>query len=585
MHNKTLYQRIELRQKSMIDDPQRVEFDDRNREIIEYCRPDLAPYLDERRVKGQKRTSKMYTSKVTTDLETAADAFVGNVFLPEGWFGYSLFGEENDVDENQAWMQSVEKHFSQVYIDQGFYDTLPPIVMDKLSIGEGLLFIGEQDVEDLRTELDKDSDKERRRVANIAKEEAGEEPLEDRTETVAYFEYVEFMSTWWTRDRYNRLDCVHNKFDIKAWEAFERWGEKCSAAIIKNAEDDPLKTHWFIHSIYKKTDPILKGIKLEKDRPFVEFYTEEKTQIDQNDMMDGILEQSGYKHMPFVDWPHWLKSGESIGRGPLGTAITTVKRLHSMHKDNMLASQRRGDPPLKVSATLKGRMNLRAGGKTYLKNTGEDLTEVYRGTGYAESIDYMERTEKEIEEVLGLPFFLSLLGETKRMTIPELMERIGERAAAMAPRLGLGERIFLSAVHQRLWDIEEKNGRIPPAPSALQELIATSESSIILRVRYKGPLSLAQEQLFTQRKILGTLSLVQAVAPYDPQAAADKIDVATATEHILDEGGFYQDSIRTDEEVAEIAEARNDLVAQQAQVEQDKTDSETAKNLSQVQQE
>ncbi len=585
MKNKTLYQRIELRQKQMVDDPERVEFDDRNREVIEYTRPDLSQYTDERHVKGEKRTSKMYTSKVTTDLETAADAFVGNVFLPEGWFGYSLYGDENDVDENQAWMQKVEKHFSQVYLDYGFYDTLPPIVMDKLSIGEGLLFIGEQEEEDLRTDLDKDTDKVQKKAANAAREETGEQAIEDRIETFPYFEYIEFMSSWWTRDRYNMIDCFHNKFELKAWEAFDRWGDNCSAAIKKNAEDNPLKTHWFIHAVYKKTDPILKGIKLDKDRPFVEFYIEEKTQIDQNDMMDGILGQSGYKHMPFVDWPHWLKSGESIGRGPLGTAITSVKRLHSMHKDNMLASQRRGDPPLKLSSSLRGRTSLAAGGKTYLKNIGEDMSEVYSGSGYAESIDYMERTENELEEVLGLPFFLNMLRETKRMTIPELMERIGERAAAMAPRMGLGERVFLQPVHQRLWDIEEKNGRIPEAPAALQQEIADSDSKTILRVRYKGPLSLAQEQLFTQRKILGTLSLVQSVAVFDEQAARDRIDVGVATEHILDEGGFYQDAIRSDEDVTEMVEARNEVAAQEMELEQNKMQSETAKNMAAVEEE
>ena len=85
--NRTLAENIELRQELMEKSEERIAFTTNVREIIEYSRPDLSKYIDDTQRKGEKRTGSMYTSKVTTDIETAADAFVGNVFNP----GNSVF--------------------------------------------------------------------------------------------------------------------------------------------------------------------------------------------------------------------------------------------------------------------------------------------------------------------------------------------------------------------------------------------------------------------------------------------------------------------------------------------------------------
>ena len=81
---------------------------------------------------------------------------------------------------------------------------------------------------------------------------------------------------------------------------------KCSKAIQDDAEKNPLKEHWFIQCIYKKTDKIFKGVKLDKDRPYIEMFIEVDVEEKSIGMMDNILAQDGYKSMPFADWPHWL---------------------------------------------------------------------------------------------------------------------------------------------------------------------------------------------------------------------------------------------------------------------------------------
>ena len=133
-------------------------------------------------------------------------------------------------------------------------------------------------------------------------------------------------------------------------------------------------------------------------------------------------------------------------------------------------------------------------------------------------------------------------------------------------------------IHNRTWRIEQRRGRLPEPPRILQNLVDAGKISARLTVRYKGPLTLAQDQMFSQRKLITTLSSIQAVAQYDPAAAADKIDVGRATEHILDQGGFWQDSIRDDEAVAERQELREKIEMAQIKGEMEEQEAKTEKD-------
>lgn len=552
-NNKSLAELIIERQDYFENNTQRAQFDERNKDIIDYARPDLSKYHDKAQVKGEKRGSKMYTSKVTTDLETAADAFVGNVFTPQGWFGLDMKEAWlNQEDIVQGWLEALAMHMNSVYDDSNFYAIMPAITMDAFSVGDGICYIGDD-------------------------EDAGS----------THYEYCEIMGTWFSRDKFYKLTTVHRKRTITAIEAYRRWGKKCSDELVQEAFVNPFSEYVYIHAVYKSDDPLLDGTRFDIDRPYMEFYVLETSNkntlaYDPNDRFTGILEQKGYFEMPYMDWPYWLKSSEEYGRGPLGLAITTVKRLHADHKTMMVASQRAGAPPLKASHALRGRIDLNPDGITFVKaGMGQDVEPLHRhNSGYPFGIDYLERTEKQIEDVLHLSLFLMASQQTKRINIPELMEQIGEKAAAMAPRLGLLQKLFLLNVHNRTWRIEQRRGRLPEPPRILQQLVDAGRISPVIKVRYKGPLTMAQDQLFMQRRIMGTLSTVGALAQYDPDGVSDVIDAPRAAEHVLDEGGFPQDSIRPEEVRAEREALRMQIQMANAQAQVDNTDSQTVKNIS-----
>jgi hypothetical protein len=412
----------------------------------------------------------------------------------------------------------------------------------------------------------------------------------DLDEGLPYFDYREALGAWWRRDRFGRLILMHEKLTLSAYEAFQRWGHNCNESIILNAIRAPTTEHTFLHVVYPVNDPLLEGVRFKKvgKRKFIELWIEQGGKENQGhsnrayegavDPMGGILQQEGYFSMPYVDWPYWLKSGETYGRGPLGSALFTVKRCHAEHKQMMLAGQKAVNPPMWAGAQLRGKIDLSPSGNsqgiTYADNVNADvLKQAQSLSGYPFGIDQLDRTEKEISDVLQLDLFLMIAMTDKEMKATEVVERIGEKAAALRPRLGLLDRLCLTQSHTRVWQIESLNNRLPTPPDVYYELAAARDErgqamfNLGVDIRYKGPLSQAQELVFLQRRVQAAFATAAPYADLDPRAVRAKIDSATGIEDAFDKAGL-SDIIRSDEEFEAIIAAENqaDAEAHQAAI-------------------
>jgi len=173
--------------------------------------------------------------------------------------------------------------------------------------------------------------------------------------------------------------------------------------------------------------------------------------------------------------------------------------------------------------------------------------------------DLIDRMEAELRDMLKLNVFMAMTMKTKDMRVDEVMQVIGEQAALMAPRIGLMNSICLDNLHARMWSIEEQRGRLYQAtnpPGIIMNYLAMSRKEagrngrkwrgLPIRVVYKGPMQLAQDSYFVQRRLMSGLAPINAyLVPIDAEAVADKIDVAVATEEVLDKTGFMQSAIRS----------------------------------------
>lgn len=554
----TLAQRFLTRQKSYESDSERLRFETEYREVVRYCRPDLSPDLRRGSTKrGERRAAfkGSYTSKPFVDIVRSSEAFVGNVFSTEGWFGMRMFQRElNDIDSIQRYTQKLEDHFAGVYNDSNFMSMMPNIAMDLLSHGEPLAYCGN-----------------------------------DLDERLPYFQYCEVLATWIQRDRHGFLSSVHRAICKTAGEAYHQWGTKCSDRIIHEAENGrPNEPHWFLHTVCRRTDPILKTVKkLERERPFIEFYFEFESARNQGEgkqqspewYFSGVLEQGGYHQMPYFEWPYALKSYEAYARGPMMNSLVSLKRVHGEHKAMSLLSQRTAAPPMKAFRIQQGRIRLRPDGISIMEHPDSMLESVYGGAAsYPLPENHLEREEAVLEEAIHLSTFLSMHLATKQMTVPEVMERMGERAAQLMPRLGMGQRYFLTPIHARVWAIEESYGRLPEPPEELLQAAAQGLVDPSVSVIYQGPLSRAQEQMFISRRVSIPLGVAAQLSEFDPQAVTNAMDVGAATEKTLDESGFWHEGIRSKEDRRAREEMQLQLAANQVALEAGEKESKIVQN-------
>ena len=572
---KSLADRIIARQKSLEGNSERSAFNSRNQEIIRYIRPDLSPDLGSNTSKGHTRGHNMFTDKPYTALTHAADAFIGNVLVPHGWFGYEMrvepvlarryeeFADLNDEDEVQEWLQDCELYMAGVYATSNFYAVMPPVAMDALSLGDGIAYVN----------VDEDNS--------------------------PYVDYCEFMNTWIVRDHFMRIIVAHRRVEYTALEAYERWGMACSSAVIADATGgDPANPYKFLHVVYRRTDNILKGIPLGAQREFYDFWIQEENESNPlasstggKDFKTGILAEEYHSTMPYVDWPYMLKSSETYGRGAMG--LVSIKRLHAFWKAYMLHAQRGAAPPLIGDSALKEQLDLSPDGVTWTQNPEAVLREVYnRGVRPDVATDFIERQEKEIDDMLHLNLFLAMTLTQKDMRVDEVHQRIGEQAAALQPRLGLLNSLTLSQIHERFWSIEEKAGRLPKPPpvilayaDALHQLRPPKNKDLadvnvhVVKVRYKGPLAQAQESLFMQRRLGGGVTAMQIFGNIDPEAVADKVDVANGIEEIFDRTDFPQKAIRKDDEFQQRQLFRQQLAMAQIEAQTGREEAEGQSKL------
>jgi hypothetical protein len=556
---KSLSQLVADRQSSWEGNTERSNFNQRVQDTIKYCRDDLDPDLETNPGRGAKRTdqeSSQFTSRVMTSLEDAADAFCGNLFVPQGWFGYEIMDQRlQGNDDIQAWLQRAEKHIDMAISQANFYPQMPNVAMDALSIGEGLIFVGEDEKQDR-----------------------------------AFVHYWESLNTWFIRDHWGQIIAVHHRWTMSAMEAYSRWGTKCSKTVVENAEGNrPAEKANFIQAIYRRSDPMLRGLKFERERPFVEVWIEEDSE--KNDKtystsewrdsgMNGILEQGGYSGMPVIDWPYWWKSSETYGRGPMH--LVSIKRLHAIWKSTLLGINRAGAPPLLASASLRDLLDLGPDGVTWVKNASDlEVRPVYgNAIDYRGNLELINKAEEDLREMLKLNVFLAMTMKTKEMRVDEVMQVVGEQAAMLSPRIGLLASLFLDTFHQRMWSIEEQRGRLavtePPGiiMNYLQAMRTEAAQKgrkfkgLPMRIVYKGPLQVAQDSYFVQRRLAAGLAPIRAyLLDIDPEAVADALDVGIACEEVMDNTGFMQKAVRSKEDRAARQKQRAEAQMMQMQSE------------------
>lgn len=531
--------RIVKRQALLENDTERTEWIERCKDVIRLVRPDLVAWLWNNLNRGEKAGQYMHTSKPFTDAQKSADGFVGNAFGEDNWVVPTMpelmdLADPREKNILQKWFQQCSKWLTDEYRFGTFMMIQPAQALDSLTIGDSLTYTGQK-------------------------------------KRVVYHKHCNILDAYLKRGHDLQLRMTHYLEHYMAAEAYEEWGEKLSPDTCRAVYVEPTRRVTVIRCVYEADDPIFQGLEKYLDRAadytHYEFLIEKDsrkntTAYDSDDPLCGILEQHGYIENPFSDWPYWLNNQESYGWSPYAAALISIKRLHLQYKTMANAAQQATDPAMKTTVKNKNRIDLRPGKMSYLDNPNEMLEEAYRRpVQYPFSIDFLERTENELEEVLHLSLYQAMMLRTKEMTVPEVLEVIGEKARLLSPRIGMYQYLYANPIHQRRWALAKtmKEGPIYREPENLSKVIRKLGLSEKPRMLYRGPLAQASEMVFVQRRVQSNVALLQAVASLGEQATLDVQDSVKAgklSEHIMDSLDMFQDVIASEEEIKQQRQRR-----------------------------
>lgn len=268
-----------------------------------------------------------------------------------------------------------------------------------------------------------------------------------------------------------------------------------------------------------------------------------------------IMFQEYYTDKPILVG-RWEKVfNEVYGRSPAMEALPNVRLANSMAKAHMVAAEKIINPPLQVrNEGTYGQINLSAGAVNF---SDGDITPISDIGNIPLTLEMQEAVRNEIRKSFFIDQ-LQMVGTTQ-MTATEVLQRQDERARLIAPAIGMIQSELLGPVVGRAMQILMDDGHIPPAPARMKEVVGDPS----LNVSYVSPLTRAQRSS-EATSIVDFIGIVGQMAQTDPNVLT-RIDSDGAVKELHDIMGVPSDVLRSDDEVAAIANQQ----AEQQQMQQE----------------
>lgn len=289
---------------------------------------------------------------------------------------------------------------------------------------------------------------------------------------------------------------------------------------------------------------------------------------EKGDAEKKFLRESGFQTFPAM-CPRWDITGEdSYGTDSPGMiALGDVKQLQIMEKRKGQAIAKAVDPPLKGPSSLRTqKTSLLPGDVTYVdvRDGQQGLSPIHevRLEGLRFLIEDGDRVIYRIQRAFYEDLFLMLAREGEQggqpITAREVDERHEEKLLALGPVLERTNDELLDPIVDRVYQMMEQAGMIPPPPQELQ--------GIKLKVEYISILAQAQKLVGVtgqDRFLQTTLGLTQ-IFP----EVRNKVDV----NQVIDN---YAEMLGVDPRIVRSTDEANAMTAQQQKAQQGAADAET----------
>ena len=527
----------------------RQSFEAHWRDLSEYFRPRRARFTLADNARGNKRSEKIIDSTPVFAARTLQAGMMSGVTSPaRPWFRLTLpdkqLAEHHDV---RRWLDDVRERMASVFIRSNLYNQLPSYYGDMGVFGTAALAIEEDDETTIR-------------ATHFA---IGEYWLATNAKGQVRTFAREFQMT--VRQVVEQFGIFEGDSDVpsehnlslqvvNAWKG-DRLDEKVTIVhlITENPAHDP-----------KKLDA--------KFKRYVSLYFENGTGDDK------MLQESGYDEFPVMAARWETTPGDVYGTDSPGmTALSDNKALQFGEKLGAQALEKMVKPPMVASVSMtQNPLSLLPGGVSYVDETSDKKFRAAIDTsGFRVDLlgQEQDKVRMRVEKAFFVDLFLLISSSDRReITATEIRVRQEEKLLNLGPVLERINEDLLDPLIDRVFNIMQRRGEIPPPPEALQ--------GMPLRVEYVSVMAQAQKAI--GRSGLETFaSFGASVAQFRPDVL-DKIDTDQMMDEYAEMTGVPVSVIVSDEQVAEVRAARAEVQAKQAATEQAMMESQTARNLAQA---
>lgn len=353
-----------------------------------------------------------------------------------------------------------------------------------------------------------------------------------------------------------QVDTVFRKFSMTCRQLVAKFGLENVSDSVKSSWDTGAYETWFevVHAVLPNTNRDTGKLNSKNKRYSSVYY-------EPGGSGDKLLSESGFDEMPILV-PRWDINGEdAYGSSCPGIlALGGVKALQLQQKRKDQAIDKLVNPPMMAPSSMKNeRLSLLPGDVTYYNGAGDTqgFKPVYEiNPRISELLESIQDGRQLTNECYFVPLFNMFSNiNTRSMPIEAVNEMRDEKMLQIGPVLDRLNDELLDPAIDRIFNIMNRRGMLPPPPEELQ--------GQPLRVEYTSVMAQAQKAvgIGSIERFVGFIGNMTAAGF---QQAADKLDVDQAIDEYGDMLGVPTTITKSDEQV----QAEREQRAQQQQAAQ-----------------
>ena len=494
------------------------------RDVRDYIRPRKQQVDSSQVISAERHTNKMFDSSAPEASRIMAMS-MQNALVPQSvvWFGLSIpsghpLSRLNEVPEVKRWFYEVTQKMFYSLHESNFYTTIGEAFLDFTSFGTINILLEEQML------------------------------LSDGFGGLV-FSSIPTGQFVFSEDKSGKPDTVFWEYVFTARQAKQMFGQKKLPDSVKKAVKEAPDTKFtFVRVVLPSEDYDANSVDaMKKKFAAIDIHYDSKT----------VVRRSGFDELPYVIGRFEKASGELWGRSPADIAMPDIKTLNKIRELELKGLSTAVHPPLIApDQGIIGTFRMTPSAINYSREP-----ERFKFLRFEGRFDLSSLKADELKKSIRGIFLADqlVLPEKLNMTAEEVATVREQIQKLLGPTVARFESEVLTPLMLRSFGLMNRAGVLPPAPPELAELDE-------IEVSYVGQLAKNQkiQDVTAIQRWLGVAANMAGFAP----EVLDNINVDQALQIIGERMAVPSTVIRSQDEVQQIREERQQQLAMQEQLAQ-----------------